>query len=115
MGASIVMSPDVAMQTKMNIERGRDAGDDTRGMKARLSIDEDVENEEREGLADEHVKKPRRMARTSMYRSNHLLHTTISLVKTKTKTDPRPKELPLKIKAKKNKVPNPLTTANCPD
>ena len=114
-GASIVMSPDDIVKTKMTIERGRDAGDDTSGMKARPRIDNDVENEEREGHADEHAKKPRRMARTSMYRSNHLLHTMISLAKTKTKIDPHPRELPLKTKVKKNKEPNPLTTASCPD
>ena len=114
-GDLIVMSPDDVMKAKTNIERGRDAGDDTRRMKMRLRIDKDVENDEKEGHVGEHEKRLRRMARTSIYPSNHLLHTMRNLVNPKTKIDfhPRGPHPKTKTKAKKNKEPNPLTTASC--
>lgn len=116
-GDLIVMSPDDVMKAKKNVERGRDAGDDTRRMKMRLRIDNDDENDEREGHVGEHEKRQRRVAKKSIYRSNHLLHMTRNLVnpKTKTKIDlhPRGPHPKTKTKAKKNKEPNPLTTASC--
>jgi hypothetical protein len=114
-GDLIVMSRDDVMKMKMNVERGTDAGDDTRRMKMRLRIDNDVENDEKEGHVGEHEKRPRRMAKTSIYRSNHLLHMMRSLVNPKTKIDrhPRGPHPKTKTKAKKNKEPNPLTTGSC--
>jgi hypothetical protein len=113
-GDLIVMSPDDVMKAKTNVERGRDAGDDTRKMKMRLRIDDDVENDEREGHGGEHEKRPKRMAKKSTYRSNHLLHMTRKLVnpKTKIKTDRHPREPPPKTKVKKNKETNPTPTAS---
>jgi hypothetical protein len=116
-GDLIVMSLADVMKTKKNVERGRDAGEDMRGMTARLRTDNDVENDEKEGHVGEHEKRPRRMAKKSMYPSNHLLHTTRNLAnpKTKTKTDRLPRGPHHKTKAKRNKEPNPLTTASCPN
>jgi hypothetical protein len=118
-GDLIVMSPDDVMKTKTNVERGRDAGDDTRRMQMRLRIDNDVENEEREGHVGEHEKRQRRMAKKSIYRSYHLLRMTRNLVNPKIKTDRHPRgphpKTKTKTKAKKNKEPHPPTTASCPN
>jgi hypothetical protein len=116
-GELIAMIPDDVMKTKTNVERGRDAGDDTRRMKVRLRTDNDVENDEKEGHGGGHEKRLKRMAKKSISLSNHPLHTTRNLAnpKTKTKTDRLPRGPHHKTKAKRNKEPNPLTTASCPN
>jgi hypothetical protein len=111
-GDLIVMSPDDVMKAKMNVERGRDAGEDMRRMKVRLRIDDDVENDEREGHVGEHEKRPRRTAKKSIHPSNHLLHMTRNLVNPKTKIDRHPRGLHPKIKVKRKKLINPTMTAS---
>lgn len=113
--ALIAMSPGGAVKVKTTIRKGKHAGDDMKEMTVRLRTDKDVENEEKEGHEGEHEKRPRRMAKTSTYLSNLLLHTMRKLVEPKTKTDRRQRGPHPKTKAKKKKLLNPPPTASYPN